>query len=211
MVALILATALMLSWSPEVVIKNYLRDHYPWPEIDVQPVKNNRVLPATPPEKILLIKGLPGRSTFLLQFPSGRTVEYQARVEAFDWVVRSRRPIRKGEIIDEKDVYRTLINIKQISKGAAIKKDTVVGRILRQSIPANRTITGNLIEDIPVIKKGQKVILLFDNGRLRIITDGVAKENGHVGKYIKVTNRSSRKQILGKIVDDRTVRVGNEY
>ncbi len=208
MIVFILTTALMLSWSPEMVIKDYVMDNYPWPEIEVQQLNNNLKMPSMPPEKILLTRGLPGRSTFLMRFPSGRILEYEARINAFDWVIKSRRPIRRGEVIDEKDIYKTLLNIRQIPKSAVMNQDMVVGKTLRQSIPANRTIRENLIEDIPVIKRGQNVVLLFDNGQLNIKTNGAAKESGPIGKYIKVINISSKKQVIGKIIDNHTVKVG---
>ncbi len=209
MIAFILAATLALAWSPEQMIEDYLRANYPWPEIEVQPVQVTRGLPESPPEKILLVKGLPGRTTFLMRFASGESLEYEARVKAFDWVIKNRRPIKRGEIIDDSDIYRTLLSIQQIPKGAVMRKERIVGMRLKSSISANRTLTENLLESAPVIKKNQTIILIYENDRLRITASGVARENGTHGEYITVMNSASKKQLLGKVINEQTVMVGN--
>jgi len=205
MITFFLIVAVTLSWSPEVVIRDYLKHNYPWPEIEIEPVINNLKLPKVAPNNIFVLRGLPGRTTFLLRFPTGETMKYEARVTAFDWVIKSRRSIGKGEVIGEKDIYRTLHSVRHIPKGALIKEYLTVGKIIKRSIPANFIITERNIENIHAVKKGQKVILLFDSGRLRITAKGVAKENGFIGENIRVLNTSSKKQIEGKIIDNRTV------
>jgi flagella basal body P-ring formation protein FlgA len=207
MITLFIIAAITLSWSPEVVTRDYLRHNYPWPEIEVEPIINNLELPKEAPKKIVVLKGLPDRTTFLLQFQNGESVEYEARVKAFDWVIKSKRAIGKDEIIGSEDIYKTLENIKHIPKGAVIKEDIVIGKVLKKSIPANFTITERNIGNIHAVKKGQQVILLFDNGRIRITTKGVARENGLIGENIKVLNTSSKKHIEGKIIDNKTVLV----
>jgi len=207
MVTLFIIAAMTLSWSPEVVIRDYLTHNYPWPEIEVEPIISNLELPKEPPIKIVVLKGLPDRTTFLLRFQNGESVEYEARVKAFDWVIKSTRAIGKGEVIGMEDIYKTLENIKHIPKRSVIKEDILIGKVLKRSIPANYAITEGNIENISAVKKGQQVILLFDNGRIRITTKGVAKENGFIGENIKVLNISSKKQIEGKIIDNKTVLV----
>ena len=207
MITFFLIAAVTLSWSPEVVIRDYLKHNYPWPEIEIDPLINNLKLPKVPPKHIFVLRGLPGRTTFLLQFPKGETLEYEARVTAFDWVIKTRRAIGKGEVIGEEDIYRTLQNIKHIPKSSVVKEYIAIGKVIKRSIPANFTITERNIENINAVKKGQKVILVFDNGRLRITAKGVAKENGVIGENIKVLNTSSKKQIEGKIIDNQTVKV----
>jgi flagella basal body P-ring formation protein FlgA len=207
MITLFIIAAVTFSWSPEVVIRDYLKYNYPWPEIEVKPVINNLELPKVPPKKIFILKGLPGRTTFLLRFPTGESIEYEAMVKAFDWVIKSRRSIGRGEVIGKEDIYKALQSIKHMPKGSVIKEDIVVGKVLKRSIPANYTITEENIENIHAIKKGQKVILLFDNGHLRITAKGVAKEDGFIGENIKVLNTSSKKQIEGKIIDNQTIMV----
>jgi flagella basal body P-ring formation protein FlgA len=207
MITFFLIAAVALSWSPEVVIRDYLKHSYSWPEIEIEPVINNLKLPKLPPKNILVIRGLPGRTTFLLRFPTGETLEYEARVTAFDWVIKSRRAIEKGKVIGEEDIYRTMENIKHIPKSAVIEEYLAIGKVIKRSVPANFIITERNIENIHTVKKGQKVILLFDNGRLRITAKGVAKESGFIGENIKVLNTSSKKQIEGEIIDNLTVRV----
>ncbi|RMD52372.1 MAG: hypothetical protein D6828_05885, partial [Nitrospirae bacterium] len=123
-----LLTVAMLSWSPEMLIRDYLIKHYPWPEVEVERVKKHIKLPNVKPEKIFLLKGVPGRATFLMRFPDGKTIEYEVRVKAFDWVLKSRKPLAKGDILSEDDVYISLLSINRIPKGALSDKQSVVGK-----------------------------------------------------------------------------------
>ena len=59
----------------------------------------------------------------------------------------------------------------------------------------------------PVIRKGDKVKIIAENGPLRIVTAGIAKGSGGIGEQIKVENISSQKTIVGRIKDDSTVEI----
>ena len=36
MITFFLIAAVTLSWSPEVVIRDYLKQNYPWPEVEIE-------------------------------------------------------------------------------------------------------------------------------------------------------------------------------
>ncbi|MBF0317053.1 MAG: flagellar basal body P-ring formation protein FlgA [Nitrospirae bacterium] len=207
MVALVLTT-LLSSWSAQGVVTDYIKDNYPWSDVKVQSVNEPVALPAAAPNEIVLLNGkVPGRATFQLRFPSGETVSYAADVDAYDWVVNARRALKKGDIISEGDVYRERVNIKRIPVGAVTEEDSCIGRTLNRSVPVNRIITERVMEDAHAIKRGQEVIMLYEHDNVRITAKGIARDNGNVGKSIKIENPSSKKTVVGTVIDNHTIRV----
>ena len=51
------------------------------------------------------------------------------------------------------------------------------------------------------------VSLILEGPGFRIMARGVAAEDGAVGQTIRVTNQASRRELAGKVEDERTVRV----
>ncbi|MBF0536811.1 MAG: flagellar basal body P-ring formation protein FlgA [Nitrospirae bacterium] len=207
MVALVL-TALLSGWSAQGVVTDYIKNNYPWATVRVQPLGQPTALPSTPPDGITLLSGnVPGRATFQLKFPSGEIIDYVVEVDAYDWVVNARRALKRGDTIGEGDVYREQVNIKRIPIGAITEESACIGRTLSYSVPVNRTITERILEDVYAIKRGQEVTIFYESGNVRITTKGIAKDNGNVGRTIKVENPSSKKVVVGTVIDSHTVKV----
>jgi flagella basal body P-ring formation protein FlgA len=203
--ALILAAA-MTTWSAQEVVMQELKDHYPWQEYTVKILSAPKALPSEPPSEIILLKGLPGRAEFMFKFQKGESAVYVARIEAFDWVVKNRTALRKGEIIGENSVYKTLMNVRQIPKGAIKDEKKPVGKVVTHSMSANRTITTEVFENVPVILKGQKVNIIQENGVMKITMEGTAREDGDINDEIKVL-ASTKKALVCKVLDNTTVKV----
>ncbi|MBF0339168.1 MAG: flagellar basal body P-ring formation protein FlgA [Nitrospirae bacterium] len=207
MVAFVLA-AVLSGWSAQGVVTDYIRDNYPWSEVRVQSVNEPETLPPDAPEGIALLSGkVPGRATFQLSFPTGNTINYVVDVDAYDWVVNARRALKKGDVINDGDVYKELVNIKRIPIGAITEESECTGRTLTRSVAVNRAITERVLDNLYAIKRGQEVMMLYESGTVRITVKGIARDNGNVGKSIKIENPSSKKIVVGKVIDSHTVRV----
>lgn len=209
MLALLLTTLLVLPWSPEGVIEDYVKQNYPWPEVRIQSIGEHAQLPEEAPESVTAVNRLPGRSAFIMKFPSGATYTYYANVEAFDYAVSSRRAMRKGDVFEKDDLYATLVNVRTIPKGAILKAEEAVGKAARFSLPPNRPLSSKFIEEPVVVKRGQEVVVTYSRGFVKMRAKGIAKEDGSLGETIKVQNPSSKKMVQAVIVDGQTVTVGN--
>lgn len=208
--AALLLTALVAVWSPEMVVREYIQNNYPWPEVQLQIIGDNKGKDSPYPESVQIASGsIPGRVTFLLRSSSGESTYVEAAVEAFDWVVSNRRAMLKGEAITIDDIYKNMINIKNIPKGAISSETTCLGKVLSYSIAVNRPITENILADAALVRKGDEVRILIENDKFKITARGIAKEEGADGKYIKVLCPSTNKLITGKITGSHLVTVAN--
>lgn len=206
--AAILLAALVTTWSAESAINDFLHRNYPWPEIKVELLSSaSPAADATPGEVYLLRGSVPGRAVFVIELSNGENVEYSANVEAYDYVVNNQRPLFKGETISANDVYRVLLNIRRIPNGAFSSEKECVGKIATHTLSANRTLTEGLVAEAYNIKKGQEVVMLYESSGVRITAKGVVKEDGYIGKPVKVMNASSRKVVFATPIDGKTVKV----
>lgn len=190
------------------ILKAYIKDNYPWTEVDISDVASNYALPDIMPENIMVVRGLPGRTVFQLEFKDGKRITATADVKAFDRVVLSRRSLNKGYHLREDDVYTSLMDIRRIPKGALRDGYSITGRELTRPIPANTPLSDNLVSETPVLKKGHRVVLKIESPGFSAATIGEIKENSYVGNYVKVVNVASKKIVTGLLVDENTVKVG---
>ncbi|MBF0320565.1 MAG: flagellar basal body P-ring formation protein FlgA [Nitrospirae bacterium] len=209
MVALLL-TALITAWSPEAAIKEYIRNNYPWPDVQVQIIGNNGERNSPYPGSISVVSGnIPGRITLLFSSPAGENTYVEAVVDVFDWVVSNRRAMSRGETIGAEDIYKSMVNIKNIPKGAIKSESACLGKVLTYSIAVNRPITESILADAAVIRKGEEVRIVIESEKFKITAKGIAKEDGAEGKYIKVLCPLTNKLITGKVTGSRIVTVLN--
>jgi flagella basal body P-ring formation protein FlgA len=82
-----------------------------------------------------------------------------------------------------------------------------VGHILAKSVGPQEIITTRHLSNQPVIKRGDRVTVVLDQDGLEVSTKGVAQEQGHLGKLIRLINPKSKKEFQGLVVDARTVKV----
>ncbi len=193
-------------WEPRAVIKKYLKDHYPWAEIEILDV-SGEVSSMVPPEKVYLINGPLGRSIFSLVFKSGERAILQANIRALDWVVTSRRPLKKSQLIRKEDVYLALMDVRRMPKDALTRLESAWGKSMNQSMGANMPIIESAMGDIPLIKKGQRITLVASAPGLKITTPGEARQDGFHGQSLKVVNLSSKRDIRGIPLDENHVSV----
>ena len=195
------------SWSPEATLKAYLKENYPWAEIDIDDLLIGNKLPDEQPVKVVTEKGPPGKTVFTMEFRTGSKITATANVKAFDWAIMSGRAFRKGHYLQKDDVFMKLIDITRIPKGAIRNSEQVIGKPLTRSIVANALIVDTMVSDIPTVKRGHRVTLIVEAPSFIITTRGEIRENACVGSSVKVINLVSKKVISGLLMDENTVRV----
>ena len=81
------------------------------------------------------------------------------------------------------------------------------GRRPRMAIPAGRVLTENLFVAVPLVKRGDSVLLVFESDSMRVTTQAKALAMGFRGQRIQVMNPESGKVLSAEITDEGTARV----
>jgi flagella basal body P-ring formation protein FlgA len=190
------------------VLKTFLRDHYPWADLEIKDLRLSVSAPAGRPSAIVVEQAPPGKTIFLLNYPDGKKIIATAIVKAFDSVVMSRRALNKNAILQKEDIYTALADTSRIQKGAVRNEEEVLSKGLTRGIGPNVVITEVMVSQFPEVKKGQKVMLVVDAPGFSIRGAGELQQGGFVGNYVKVISGQSNKAITGLLVDEHTVKVG---
>ena len=199
--------AVTAPWTPEKALTEYLKQNFPWDEMMVTNLKVSEKLPDETPVKILIEKGPVGRAVFYFVFGTGKRIMATADVKAFDRVVKSKRPFRKGYVLRDGDVYRSKMDIRKLPRNAVRNPEAVIGKSLKRSVSANMPVVEDMIEKETLVKRGQRVMLIITDNGFNIRADGEIIEKGYVGTPVKAVNLSSRKEVVGILVDENTVEV----
>ncbi|MBI5408118.1 MAG: flagellar basal body P-ring formation protein FlgA [Nitrospirae bacterium] len=195
------------SWSPEEVLQTYLTDNYPWKKIEVANVRITGNIPDNAPYTIVVEKGPLGKGVFTFVFENEKRAVVKADVRAFEDIVKSKRPFKKGYVLQDEDVYLAEIDIGKMPKNSVADPGAIIGKPLRRSINANKVLAEDMVEKSEVVKKGKKVSLLINMEGLNITAAGETKEKGYVGMPVKAINLSSKKEVRGVLIDENTVKV----
>ncbi len=206
-ILLMLPYPALASWDAETVLKAYLRDNYPWAEVDVVDVQLNAAQPAEAPVSIAVEKSPPGKSVFRFEFRKGNSITVTALVKAFDRVIRSRAAFGKGHVLRQEDVYPTLMATDRIPKGALREEAAVIGQPLLRSVVSNAPLTDAMLSNASLIKRGRRVAISVETPTLVIRAAGEMRQDAVIGDYVKVLNLQSHKILIGQLMDENTVRV----
>jgi flagella basal body P-ring formation protein FlgA len=193
--------------APAEILRAYVLEHRPWVDVEVRNLALSADPPAGSPRRIVVERGLPGRTVFAMEYRNGITVKATADVAAFEEVVASARPLSKERLLKEGDVYLARMEVENIPSGAVMDLQAVVGKTLTRSIGANLPIIDRYLAGSPLVKRGGKVTLLVESGGIRITTTGETRDNAYVHGSVRAINLASRQTVTGILIDENTVRV----
>jgi flagella basal body P-ring formation protein FlgA len=195
------------AWNPEDELRSYLENNYPWDELEVSNVQVTGRVSSELPESIIVEKGPLGNAVFSFLFSKAERIIVRANVRAFGRVVKNKRPLRKRHVLKDEDIYFAKMDIRKMPKSSVRDPEKLLGKALKRSITANVPIREEMIEMSRVVDRGKDVVLLLSYNGMSIRAAGKTKEKGHVGMPVKAINISSKKEVVGVLLDERTIKV----
>ncbi len=146
----------------------------------------------------------------LILLVEGKKVQearFNARLEIYADVVVAKNYLPRHQIVEEKDIQVINRNITMQPPDVVTDLKDVLGKRTTLSINNQETLRKSMVEVPPLVKKGDRVLLLVERDHFRITAQGEVKEDGRGGDRIRVVNTSSKKEVYGRILDAQTVQV----
>ncbi len=113
------------------------------------------------------------------------------------------RPVRAGTVLEPSDLL-----LRDGDAGSALDNpDEAIGMEATRNLYPGSPIGPDDIREPHLVTRNQEVTMHFINGSLHITTEGRAIDGGAVGQNIRVTNISSRKTVVGKVMPDGSIAV----
>jgi flagella basal body P-ring formation protein FlgA len=146
-------------------------------------------------------------ATILFNLNNGeiKKIRVNAKIEILKEVVVTTRYLPRHHQIKKEDVKVVLRKISSFPFNGFTDIKEVIGKRTSLSVNPGEILQEGMVEAIPLIRKGNPVTLLIESSKFRITAPGEAREDGRIGDRIRLINLISKKQIFGKVVDEKTV------
>ena len=125
---------------------------------------------------------------------------------AYD-VFRSVRSLKRGHVIQHQDVELIRVESNKLMRNIISDESDLIGHRLVRNLGQRESFLNYMVRKIPLVKTGDRILIVAQKGPLRVTAPGVVKENGFKNDTVRVENINSRKLIFGTVVDSHTIRV----
>lgn len=154
---------------------------------------------------------LVGRVRFAVDFRQDdrvvRTAWVTADIARQASVVVATRAVGRGEVVTEHDVTVERLDLSDLPRGIVTDPAELVGLTVRQPLMPWAPVRREQLGTSALVRRGDAVLIVATSGALRITTPGEVRADAARGESVAVLNRASGKQIVGRVVDARTVQV----
>ena len=137
-----------------------------------------------------------------------RTVSLTLRLLLMREVVVASYPLPRHGLVKATDVRLERRDIGMLTQEPLADLALAVGRRTTRMLAMGAVVASDAVELPPLIQKGDVVTLMVESPGLLVMTKGIAQEVGKVGQLVRVKNTASGREILGKVENSKTIRVG---
>ena len=137
-----------------------------------------------------------------------KTINVVGEVKVQATVTTPKRWIKPKEVLMAKDVISMMVDVPSLTHDFILNQDDVIGKQVLRPLPPGKPIRKIMLDDPPIVHKGDRVVLEVRQGGLLVQAVGLAKAAGKSGDTILVQNKSSGREVIGTILSAGLVEVG---
>lgn len=129
-----------------------------------------------------------------------------AQVDLSIRAVVAARPLSRGHVLTEDDVSLSLAPYAQ-AKGALTDPAMVIGNAMKNNVNAGEPISERNLSKSLMIRRGDMVTIVAQQGGLKVTASGQARQDGALGDTVSVTNLNSNKNVSGKVIGPNMIEI----
>jgi len=134
-------------------------------------------------------------------------IKMSADLHLYGTVFQAKRPLRRDTILKEGDFASEYREITMFAGRAVMERSLLLGRELKKSLRPGDIIFSSYIRSPRIVKRGDMVVIVGEGYGIRVTVPGKARGSGALGELIKVKNMMSRREVYGRIISPKEVRV----
>ena len=131
------------------------------------------------------------------------------RIHIYDNICVAAKPIQPNVPISADDIRMEEREIGTRGKNYFFSKDDAVGKVVMRSVNIGQPLLQSMLKWPVIIEPGAPVVIMTNVNGVMVKMDGMALESGRLHQRIRVRNNSSRRVVLGRVVDENTIEVEN--
>lgn len=155
-----------------------------------------------------------GNSFIALEFYNNekiiKRIEIPVRIQIFDIVPVAKKTITRGAIIRDEDISLEKREITNYKENEIIDYSEIIGKKAKHNIKEGTVLCNYMIEEEPIIERGNKVNIIVQSGGVRIRTNGEALQNGRIGEKIRIKREGTQTILQGRVAKDGSVIISND-
>ncbi len=136
-----------------------------------------------------------------------RKIWLNASVNVFFDVVQATRPVPRNRVLTAGDVEIVRVMSERPLRNIIYDPEEVIGQKALRDIDHGQNISPYMVKRVPLVNRGDRVLIIAEGNRLRITAPGVVKEPGFKDTIVQVENQQTKKIIYGTVVDAKTIKV----
>lgn len=136
-----------------------------------------------------------------------RSVSVIARIKTFATVAVAAQDIPRGDKLTSLTVVFQDVDVTGLT-GCLYDEIALSRRQVKRSVRAGMVLSDVNCEPVPVIKRGDTVLMKVQVGGIVLTAKGTARENGGINDVIRVYSETTKKTLDCKVIDPKTVVVG---
>jgi len=144
---------------------------------------------------------------FSVNHEKDRSLRVSGKVDVFQDVVVTAHPLKRNDVVSDKDVELQKMNISESPDRFATKIDQVVGKRVLRDVGLRQAVPLADLDNPPALKRGAAVTMLYDLPGLRLTAKGQVREDAGVGDTVRVVNVMTNRTVHCRVLDPTTVRV----
>ena len=148
------------------------------------------------------------RLEILVDKVTEKTLTLTADTRFYREVLVTTRSIRRGSLLTDDMVELVERDVTKLRFGYFTKPSDLRGMQARRPVGFGDILNEEHAELIPLVKRGDGVIMTARSQNMLISAQGVALQNGGIGEQIRVKNTDSGKTILARVLEDGSVMAG---
>ncbi|TAL69239.1 MAG: flagellar basal body P-ring formation protein FlgA [Bacteroidetes bacterium] len=134
-----------------------------------------------------------------------KRLQIPARIKLFQDVPVAVKTLFRGTVIQSEDIKIEKKDITNYHSSDIISPEEIIGKKVRNNVPADGVIVRLSIENDKVINRGDKVKIVVESGAIKISASGEALQDGATGDMIFVKREGTQSKLQGKVAADGTV------
>ncbi|MDD9303621.1 MAG: flagellar basal body P-ring formation protein FlgA [Desulfobacter sp.] len=135
------------------------------------------------------------------------SIRIRGKIAVYQKVVCAARHLEKGHPLAQTDVVLVKKDMFSLRGEAVRDVMAMSGQVLKIDVMKHTPIKEDWLVPLPLIRKGEVIVLVARSDHMRIVTSGIAKEDGFKDKMMKVENLGSGKILRGLVREGSTVEV----
>lgn len=134
-----------------------------------------------------------------------RQMRATALVEAYLPVVCAAAPLEKGHVISQADLSVAEFPVSRLPNSIVLDLGKAVGMSLKYSVRQGQPLSEAILAPPKLVKKGGMVTIVAQSATISVSAQGEARQDGAKDELIKVKNLMSQKEIVAKVLNEKTV------